>query len=137
MKKIFLACFIGVLLLQGCGEEHIPTDPDVVSSISMERDQYLTVIANRAKIENKEEFAWELIEMCQNNSFHTIKLSTDSGYATSLHMNVYLWKDEVEEQQSVMEIKYEPDVFDMDYDIINDSEHFKLYVDGNLVEQWQ
>lgn len=62
MKKIFLICFIVMLLLQGCGESHLPADPDVVSSISMGRDQYLTVVANCDEIEDKEEFAWKLFK---------------------------------------------------------------------------
>ena len=56
-------------------------EPDVVSSISMNRDQYLTVVANRNRIEDKEEFAKLLVKMCRENSFHTIKFSTDRGYA--------------------------------------------------------
>ena len=38
-------------------KEEISMEPDVVSSISMNRDQYLTVVANRNRIEDKEEFA--------------------------------------------------------------------------------
>ena len=56
MKKFCLICFIVMLILQGCGEAHLPADPDVVSSISMGRDQYLTVVANCDEIEDKEEF---------------------------------------------------------------------------------
>lgn len=92
-KKLLLICLFIILLLQGCRGNHIPAEPDVVSSISMNRDQILTVVANCDEIENKEEFAWKLIEMCRENSFHTIKFSTDRGYATSIDMRVYLWKD--------------------------------------------
>ena len=95
-KKLFLICLVALLMLQGCGEKHMPAEPDVVSSLSMNRDQYLTVVANRDEIDDKEEFAWKLIEMCQENSFHTIKFSTDRGYATRIRMSVYLWKDEIE-----------------------------------------
>lgn len=62
-KKLFLLCLIVLLFLQGCGEKHTPAEPDVVSSLSMNRDQYQTVVANRDEIEDKEEFSWELIEM--------------------------------------------------------------------------
>lgn len=134
-KKLFLICLVALLMLQGCGEKHTPAEPDVVSSLSMNRDQYLTVVANRDEIEDKEEFAWKLIEMCQENSFQTIKFSTDREYATRIRMSVYLWKDEIEGNDAVMEIEYEPEEFNMDYDIVNNPDKFELYVDGELVEQ--
>ncbi len=134
-KKIFLLCLIALLFLQGCSEKHTPAEPDVVSSISTNRDQYLTVVANRDEIEDKEAFAWELIEMCQENSFHTIKFSTDRGYATRIRMSVYLWKDEIEGHDAVIEIEYEPGEFNVDYDIVNNPDKFELYVDGERVEE--
>ena len=133
-KKLLLICLFTILLLQGCGEKHVVAEPDVVSSISMNRDQILTVVANCDEIENKEEFAWKLIEMCRENSFHTIKFSTDRGYATSIDMRVYLWKDEIKGHDTVMDIEYKPAEFNMDYDIVNNPDKFELYVDGELVE---
>lgn len=133
-EKNCLICFIVMVLLQGSGEAHLPADPDVVSSISMGRDQYLTVVANCDEIEDKEEFAWKLIEMCRENSFRTIKFSTDRGYATCIRMSVYLWKDEIKGYDTVMEIEYKPAEFNMDYDIVNNPDKFELYVDGELVE---
>lgn len=100
----------------------------------MGRDQYLIVVANCDEIEDKEEFAWKLIEMCQENSFRTIKFSTDRGYAARIHMSVYLWKDEIKGHDTVMEIEYKPAEFNMDYDIVNNPDKFELYVDGELVE---
>ena len=82
----------------------------------------------------KEEFSWKLIEMCQENSFRTIKFSTDRGYAARIHMSVYLWKDEIKGHDTVMEIEYKPAEFNMDYDIVNNPDKFELYVDGELVE---
>lgn len=134
-QKLLLICFAAMLFLFGCGENHTPAEPDVVNSISVNRDQILTVVANCNEIEDKEEFAWKLIEMCRGNSFHTIKFSTDRGYATSIDMSVYLWKDEIEGHDAVMEISYEPVEFNKDYDIVNNPDKFELYVDGELVEQ--
>ena len=94
-KRICIVCVIMVFgIMAGCFleekyENHIPMEPDVVSSISMNQDQYLTIVANRDKIEDKEEFAELLVKMCRENSFHTIKFSTDRGYATSVNMRVY------------------------------------------------
>lgn len=126
-KKLFLIWLIALLLLQGCGEKYTSAEPDVVSSISMNRDQYLTVVANCDEIEDKEEFAWKLIEMCRENSFHTIKFSTDSGYATGIRMIVYLWEDEIEGHDALMEIDYKPVNYNLDssYDIVNNPDKFE------------
>lgn len=50
-------------------------------------------------------------------------------------MSVYLWKDEIEGHDAVMEIEYEPVEFNMDYDIVNNPDKFELYVDGELIEK--
>ena len=69
-------CIVSVIMMFGIitgylfekkSEEEISMEPDVVSSISMNRDQYLTVVANRDRIEDKEEFAKLLVKMCTEN----------------------------------------------------------------------
>lgn len=115
-------------------EEDVPMAPDVVSSISMNRDQYLTVVANRDNIEDKEEFAKLLIEMCKENSFHTIKFSTDRGYTTSVDMRVYLFQDKIEGHEPVMIVKYEPIEYGKGYDIVHNPDQFKLTIDGKTYE---
>ncbi len=62
----------------------------------MNRDENLTVVANRKNISDKEAFARLLLKMYKENSFHSIKFSTDHGYATSLDMTVYSWKEDIE-----------------------------------------
>ena len=109
-------------------EKEISMEPDVVSSISMNRDQYLTVVANRDRIENKEEFAKLLVKMCRENSFHTIKFSTDREYATEIHMQVYLCEEDIEDANVVMEIDYVQRVCNEKYDICNNPEEFELHV---------
>lgn len=134
-KRMCIVCVIMVFgIMAGCFleekyENHIPMKPDVVSSISINRDQYLTVVANRDRIEDKEEFAKLLVKMCRENSFHTIKFSTDRGYATGIHMQVYLHVDDIEKGNVVMELDYVQRECDEQYDIYNNSEKFELYVD--------
>ena len=70
-------------------------EPDVVGSFSMNRDENFTVVANRKNISDKEAFARLLLKMYKENSFHSIKFSTDHGYATSLDMTVYSWKEDI------------------------------------------
>ena len=115
-------------------EEELSMEPDVVSSISMNRDQYLTVVANRNRIEDKEEFAKLLVKMCRENSFHTIKFSTDRGYATEIHMQVYLCEEDIEDANVVMEIDYVQRECNEKYDIYYYPEEFVLYVDGEAVK---
>lgn len=138
-KRICIVCVIiafGIMsgyLFEKKSEEDIPMEPDVVSSSSVDRDQYLTVVANRDKIEDKEEFAELLVQMCRENSFQTIKFSTDRGYATSLNMRVYLWEDDIDGNDPVMVVEYKPAVYGKAYDIVHDPEHFNVFIDGNYV----
>ncbi len=83
-------------------------EPDVVGSFSMNRDENLTVVANRKNISDKEAFARLLLKMYKENSFHSIKFSTDHGYATSLDMTVYSWKEDIENGKSIMQIEFRP-----------------------------
>lgn len=139
-KCIWVLCVMAVLIItmeyfiKPNSEEDIPMAPDVVSSISMNRDQYLTVVANRDNIEDKEEFAKLLIEMCKENSFHTIKFSTDRGYATNVDMRVYLFQDKIAGHEPVMIVKYEPVEYGKGYDIVHNPDQFKLTIDGKTYE---
>ena len=134
-KKHTLICLLCVaVFVSGCGQKHNEGEPDVISSIKMNQDEMLTVVANRNQIENKEEFAELLLKKCKENSFQSVKFSTVSGYATSLNLRVYLWEDEIEGQEPVMVVEYKPVEWGKDYDIVNDPEKFQMYVDGELME---
>ena len=124
-KRICIVCVIMIFVImtgyhfEKKFEEEISMEPDVVSSIRMNRDQYLTVVANR--------------EMCTENSFHTIKFSTDRGYATSIHMQVYLCDNDIEEAKVAMKIDYVQREYNEKYDICNNPEEFELHVDGEVI----
>lgn len=139
-KRICIVCVIMIFVImtgyhfEKKSEEEISMEPDVVSSISMNRDQYLIVIANRDRIEDKEEFAKLLVKMCRENSFHTIKFSTDRGYAAGIHMQVYLCEEDIEEANIVMKIDFVQREHNEKYDICNNPEEFELHVDGEVVE---
>lgn len=78
----------------------------------------------------REAFARELLQMYKENSFHSTKFSTDRGYATSLDMNIYLWKEDIEDGESVMTAKYRPVEYGKEYDVVNNPDKFQLYIDG-------
>ena len=100
MKKKIIAVISGAVILiiaagsiYGKSESgHKESEPDVVGTFSVNRDENITVVANRGHIEDKEAFARELLQMYKDDSFHSTKFSTDRGYATSLDMNIYLGK---------------------------------------------
>ena len=83
----------------------------------------------------REAFARELLQMYKENSFHSTKFSTDRGYATSLDMNIYLWKEDIEDGESVMTAKYRPVEYGKEYDVVNNPYKFQLYIDGKNVEE--
>lgn len=95
-KKLFL-CILGILgiVLTSCGtredtqEQDTSGIPDVVSSTVSGSNYNLTVIVNSDRIEDEEEFARTVVHMCQDNSFHTTRFSTDiRGYPTELNISV-------------------------------------------------
>ena len=79
--------------------------------------------------------ARELLQMYTDDSFHSTKFSTDRGYATSLDMNIYLWKEDIEDGESVMTAEYRPVEYGKDYDVVNNPDKFQLYIDGKEVEE--
>ena len=133
-KHTLLCLLLAAALVSGCAQKHKEGEPDVISSMKINQDETLTVVANRNQIEDKENFAKLLIKKCKDNSFQSVRFSTDYGYATSLNLRVYLWEDEIEGQEPVMVVEYTPIEWNEEYDIVNDSEMFQPYVDGKLIE---
>lgn len=143
MKKKVIAVISGVIILVVAAgsiygktsSDREPGDPDVVSSSAMNRDESLTVVANRDKITDKEAFTKQLLKMCRDNSFHSIKFSTDHGYATSLDMSVYSWKEDIENGEPIMKVEYRPIEYGEEYDIVHNPDKFQLFVDGEEIAE--
>jgi hypothetical protein len=112
--------------------------PDVVSSVSSDGWQDLKVVANSDRIEDKEAFAREVVQMCRENSFHSIMFSTDiNGYPSGLSITVYLNQKGVEKNESVCEIEFRTETYREDCDIKNDVEEFQLYLDGKEIDFYE
>ena len=86
------------------------------------------MVANREDIEDREAFARKLLQMYKDDSLHSTKFSTDRGYATSIDMNIYLWKEDIEDGESVMTAEYRPVEYGKDYDVVNNPDKFQLYI---------
>ena len=88
---------------------------------------------HRKNISDKEAFARLLLKMYKENSFHSIKFSTDHGYATSLDMTVYSWKEDIENGKSFMQIEFRPIEYGKDYDIVHNPDKYVLFIDGKEI----
>ena len=107
--------------------------PDAVSSRNLGRECFLTVVANRDEIEDKEEFARTVVEMCIENSFESMCFSTDQeGYPSRLEIEVYRRKSEAGRGEPVCLIRFEPTAEECN--IKDDTEQYRLYVDGREIK---
>lgn len=43
-------------------------------------------------------------------------------------MNIYLWKEDIEDGASVMTVEYRPVEYGKDYDVVNNPDIFELYI---------
>lgn len=90
-------------------EQDLSGVPDALSSVVSGRTCILTVAANTDHIEDKEMFAREIIRMCRENSFRSLRLSTDiGGWPEKLDITVYYHREDIGREEPVMRIVYEP-----------------------------
>lgn len=101
--KMVVAVVLVVAVMVGSdldwNEKRVEGEPDVVSSMIVNNEQYLTVVANRNEIENEEEFTKLLVKMYEENSFHSVKFSTDMVDTEKVYMKVYFWRDEIKKSR--------------------------------------
>lgn len=97
-------------------EDKIPQEekdlaPDLVRTVSIDDSHYLTVVAYRDQIWDKESFARMILEMYRQDSFQTIKVSGGSRgrgeLPERLYIKVYLRKEDIGESNPVCQIKVE------------------------------
>lgn len=110
--------------------------PDIVNSMVSGSDYSMVVVANSDRIEDKEEFARTVIHMCQDNSFHSVRFSTDiRGYPTGLDVSVFLSRKDVEERKEpVCKIEFKTDDFSKGYNIKDNPDKFHLFLDEKEIE---
>ena len=59
----------------------------------------------------------------------------ESDSVTCLLYTSYLWKEDIEDGESVMTAEYRPVEYGKDYDVVNNPDKFQLYIDGKEVEE--
>ena len=108
--KMVVAVVLVVAVMVGSdldwNEKRVEGEPDVVSSMIVNNEQYLTVVANRNEIENEEEFKKLLIRMYEENSFHSVKFSTDLVDPERVYMKIYRWKEDIRKEEPLLRIHY-------------------------------
>lgn len=110
--KMVVAIVLVLAVMIGIGldgeERRVEGEPDVISSMIVNNEQYLTVVANRNEIENEEEFKKLLIRMYEENSFHSVKFSTNISDPEKVYMKVYTFRETIKEKEKdpILEFKY-------------------------------
>ena len=63
-----------------------------------------------------------------------IEITKEVAYAMSLDMNIYSWNEDIEDGESVMTAEYRPVEYGKDYDVVNNSDKFQLYIDRKEIK---
>lgn len=109
VEIVFVLLLISMLMGMYLGtksEERM--ESDAVSSICFGNEMMLIVVANRDEITDEDEFTELLLEKYKDNSFKTVRLSTDLEQPEKVRMKVYLREEDFEEgKEPEMEVDYE------------------------------
>lgn len=104
--KMIVAAVLMLAVMMGSdlewNEKRVEGEPDVVSSMIVNNEQYLIVVANRNEIENEEEFKKLLIRRYEENSFHSVKFSRDLIVPEKVYMKVYRWRGDVKSKRQII-----------------------------------
>ena len=133
MKKrnLIMVMVFGMMFLCTCKNQWIGK-PDCIGNIRVDNDYMLQIVANRYKIKDEEEFAWELFDMCRENSYRSILFSYDlEGYPNDLIMDIYWNEKDIE---PFMEIQFVSKEGLEECDITDGRENYMLFINGKRIE---
>ena len=135
LKRLLIPAGILILLIfllrvYGHKDQELTGVPDAVASTVSGGTCSLIVTANVERISDREAFAREVVRMCRENSFRSLRLSTDmAGWPEELDIKVYLRREDIGEKEPVMRILYEPADTDADISIQDDPEKYILTIE--------
>ena len=101
----------------------------ISSSWDGKRTEYMTIVANKLYIGDKEAYARKMIETCINNEFRDVRFSYDMGYPAEITMDIYT--NETARQLGVRccEVRYaQPEEDRYRYNVKDDRERFVMTV---------
>lgn len=125
-----LILLIFLFLVNGRKNQELTGVPDAVGSTLSGGTCSLTVTANADRIGDEETFAREVVRMCRENAFRSLRLSTDmGGWPEELDIKVYLRREDIGEKEPVMRILYEPADTEADVSIADDPEKYILTIE--------
>ena len=82
-KHTLLCLLLAAAFVSGCAQKHKEGEPDVISSMKMNQDETLTVVANRKQIEDKGD--------CIMKSLQTIKIKRILQNSLSKNVRIILF----------------------------------------------
>lgn len=122
---VLIILFVGIICI-GCRKKK----PNMVATINSMNYEYCSVIAYENSLVDKEQLANQLIEMCKENSFKSIKFATDvRGYPAGIYMRVYLNRLDFKRGKIFMQVKYLPMEKNWTGNIKDNREQYVLYID--------
>jgi len=137
IKKIILILIcINFLLIIGSNlkNSNCELEIDAVSSVSMNDQEKLLVVANCNKIEDKTKFAKNILQKYIDNSFQSIRLSTDlQEGVTCLQVSVYMKEKQIKEGNPIMEIEYKLRRVSLGDNIRDTPELVDIFIDGKRI----
>ena len=133
---IILICIIFLFIIDSnLGNEPRKLEIDAISSVSMNDQEKLLIVANCNRIEDRTKFAKEVLQKYMDNSFQSIRLSTDLRESvTCLQVSVYLQEEQIENGNPVMGIEYRLQRASLNNDIRENSEQMDIFIDGEKMD---
>lgn len=132
---IILICTIFLFIIGSNISERCELGIDAVSSVSMDNQEKLLVVANCNRINDKKQFAKEVLQKHMDNSFQSIRLSTDLREdVTCLQVSVYLKENHIKEGTPIMEIEYKLQRVSLEDNIWEHSEQVEILIDGEKID---
>ena len=101
----------------------------ISSSWDGKRTEYMTIVANKLYIGDKEAFARKMIEACINNEFRDVRFSYDMGYPAEITMDIYTNETARRLGIRCCEVRYaQPEKDRYQYNVKDDRERFVMTV---------